>query len=420
MVVPGVTQPVTVPPQPPPVAVEPPATLRVLCPNGHELFAEADQVGRKLRCPACKIVMVIPGAPPSQVTATPPPLPPPVVEEPPEALRVLCPNGHELHATPDQIGRKIRCPACKVVMVVPDPNPQVSANPLPKVRRPPVTEELFEEHEPLEEDEGPRQPGGLKKRQRMARVNLGLAFHFWKVFCLLAAVSFMLIAEILARIALFRARVSANLGDVQGAAEAFRSAVPFLMTLLMILGIVLLVAMVAITVLGFVGSLFCLWIPKKARSARPLIIASFALDCAAFALVVVAVLMYVSAGARAAGGLEFSGGSIEAGLVLEILSKALAFVAWILFMLFLSAVAYYLHDSGTGDEAKEVMVLGIVVGFGGAVILTVLLVALMRVPQVNDVVQGIGQLVWMIWMIRILFRSLQLISTLRAEVSRRS
>src|SRR5262245_56852741 len=54
------------------------------------------------------------------------------------SIRGLCPNNHELIVEPAHIGRKVRCPACKVVMVVPDPNlGAVAPGPVPPRPGPP-------------------------------------------------------------------------------------------------------------------------------------------------------------------------------------------------------------------------------------------------------------------------------------------
>jgi hypothetical protein len=67
-------------------------SLRLICPNGHELIVEAAHIGRKVRCPACKVVMLVPdpnaaAAPPPPRPPAPPPVPPTAVRQPPPRRR---------------------------------------------------------------------------------------------------------------------------------------------------------------------------------------------------------------------------------------------------------------------------------------------------------------------------------------------
>src|SRR5688572_870597 len=45
--------------------------IRMLCPNGHELITEDQYAGRKVRCPHCQVMLVVP-APAAKVPAAPP------------------------------------------------------------------------------------------------------------------------------------------------------------------------------------------------------------------------------------------------------------------------------------------------------------------------------------------------------------
>src|SRR6516164_5747708 len=45
--------------------------IRMLCPNGHELVTEDQWAGRKVRCPHCQLVLIVPTAPsPPQAAIT--------------------------------------------------------------------------------------------------------------------------------------------------------------------------------------------------------------------------------------------------------------------------------------------------------------------------------------------------------------
>src|SRR5262249_51063915 len=162
----------------------------------------------------------------------------------------------------------------------------------------------------------------------------------FRVLCFLLTILLNLIGNIIAQFVLAGAGANAGAGDM-GAA---RGAAGFGILILMIMGLATLLCMVATPVLGFVGSLLCLWGPQKSRG-KPLIIVSFALDCAAFGLVLLGVIMSVASGASLAG----MGSMREAAgvaLVASLLSPLLMFAAWILFMLFLRAVALYFRDEG--------------------------------------------------------------------------
>jgi hypothetical protein len=250
----------------------------------------------------------------------------------------------------------------------------------------------------------------------MERANLGLAFHFWKVLCFLVAMGVLLACRIILGFVFTAADASIRMGNPAQAMETAAGFASFAMTLLTGLGIVLLITMLVTPILGFVGSLLCLWVPKKSREARPLIWVSFGLDSAAIGLMLVSIVLQLGSGIGFRGGLIGSG---EEGAVLSLLSVVLAFAAWILFMLFLRALSYYMRDNGTGDEAMEIMILGIIVGVGGLVGFVILGVALQRVPEVGRIVLGIGSFVWMIAMIRVLLRAANLISTIRAQINRR-
>src|SRR5262245_41273629 len=226
-------------------------------------------------------------------------------------IQVQCPNGHVLVAEEAHIGRKVRCPACRVVMIVPDPNPQVSARPpaprapvpqppAPRAqrRRPdpepvyeePPAEEVYDEPPP-EEERRPR--GGMKTRQRMRLANVGLAFHYAKILCALVAIVIGLLMIVLTPLLL----ASGSMGVVR---------------LLQVMSCIAMILMGVTPLLGGTGSLLCFWVPAKSRS-KVLVIVSFSLEAGFIAMLIVSYLVALG-GAATAGDDMMRGRGPSAGL----------------------------------------------------------------------------------------------------------
>lgn len=135
--------------------------FQFMCPQGHLLEGHESQMGQQVQCPVCGTLLIVPVVGPQPQSAAPPqynapasagwPAPPgpavyqqpaaPVAEpevfpgiqetatapaeptpeptpepepEPaePQIVRILCPNGHELHTPMDMIGMQAACPEC--------------------------------------------------------------------------------------------------------------------------------------------------------------------------------------------------------------------------------------------------------------------------------------------------------------------
>jgi len=52
------------------------------------------------------------------------------------AIRMLCPSGHELVMEDQDAGREIRCPQCKLLVVVPNPQAASTSQPSSPRSRP--------------------------------------------------------------------------------------------------------------------------------------------------------------------------------------------------------------------------------------------------------------------------------------------
>ncbi len=136
--------------------------FQFMCPQGHLLEGHESQMGQQVHCPLCGTLLIVPvvgpqapaattaapeypppsrghgGWPTPPGTSPPAPEPPPLlvqetfpaVQEPspapaaepepapepepeePKTVRILCPNGHELHTPMDMIGMQAACPEC--------------------------------------------------------------------------------------------------------------------------------------------------------------------------------------------------------------------------------------------------------------------------------------------------------------------
>ncbi len=347
------------------------------------------------------------------------------------SFRVHCPNGHELAVEPSHIGRKIRCPACKAVMIVSDPNagkvaarppaPRQAAPPAPRQAPPPAprqaiqqtpprrrpVEEAVDEleevaevvEEPAYDEERPRKTG-MKTGPRMRLANIGLAFHYAKILCIIVA---MLINLFTALIAPF-VGIAASAGSVEGAGAG--------LGLMGILGCLALLLFGATPLLGGTGSLLCFWVPAKSGS-RVLVIVSFGLEVGGVAMLV---LGYVLAFASAAEGAIAAAGSMGVVSLLGVLASLAGFI---LFMLFLRALAYYLRDGMSAEEALRHLILFLATGFGGAVLLFVLALVLARAGRFGLIVLGICGLGWFVTMLLVFIGILKLIGTVRARINSR-
>jgi hypothetical protein len=118
-------------------------------------------------------------------------------------IRLRCPQGHELIAEDAHIGRQVRCPACGTILIVPAPQTQVSAQPLPPAPSPPQAgapayppaqqQVVFEQGED-EPEEGQRRRKKKKMRtgQAMRMANLGLGFHYAKILSMIVSTAMLM------------------------------------------------------------------------------------------------------------------------------------------------------------------------------------------------------------------------------------
>lgn len=144
--------------------------FQFMCPQGHLLEGHESQMGQQVQCPICGTLLIIPTVGPTPAETVPPgyappehhapsyappeyhppgyapsgfapplaapetvpaeteqptaaaegfapdeqpaPAEEPAKEELPETIRILCPNGHELHTPREMVGMQAACPEC--------------------------------------------------------------------------------------------------------------------------------------------------------------------------------------------------------------------------------------------------------------------------------------------------------------------
>jgi hypothetical protein len=338
------------------------------------------------------------------------------------SLRLICPNGHELIVEAAYIGRKVRCPACKVVMLVPDPHAGAAAPPPPRPPAPPpplpptgvqqpqppgrrAAEPPLEQREEViveeigYDEERPRKKG-MKTRQRMRLVNIGLALHYAELLCIIVALLLYLLMLVILPVI----GVAGAAGSVEGVGAGIG--------ILQVVGCLAALLLVATPILGGTGSLLCFWVPEKAR-ARVLVIVSFGLEVGGVALMV---LGYVLALGTAASGAFEAAASL--GLV-PLLGGLVGLAGFILFMLFLRALALYLRDEMSADEAMRQLVMFLAVGLGGGVVVSVLMYVLIRTGRVGLVLMMGVWIGWLVALTFVFFAILNVIGTIRAKINSR-
>jgi hypothetical protein len=366
------------------------------------------------------------------------------------AIRMLCPNGHELVADDQDAGRQIRCPLCEVVVLVPTPQAAVTSQPAPPGGRPrkaPDEIELgqFEAEdlrflEAVEEerrrpcrgaesdggagDEGEDRPRkrrkkkkGLMSRRQLAMTSRGLGFHYAKLLTYMVALPVMVVCNLVVTI-LFASgardlvAVCAAVGMAASACVGFVS-----------------------PALGITGSTLCCWLPSRV-GGRPLVITSLTLD--GIALVFPFASIRFAVAGPAFRGFGTATDATVVALVLFTTALLWAGASLIAFVLFLRRLARLLDDVGMASEAREVIAHYVLLLIAAPVIVGTATVLLLHLGQdyasafdfacavfapqvglVESLESGIGFTfatvvgIWLVFAIKLLFRMLSLIGSLR-------
>jgi phage FluMu protein Com len=99
------------------------------CPCGKTLRVADEHAGRRVKCPACHAVGLVPQPEPQfeVVEQAPPPPPKPTPRPPafgPDGSIVFdCACGMALRVAAEQVGRRVKCPMCQAVSTVTRPKP---------------------------------------------------------------------------------------------------------------------------------------------------------------------------------------------------------------------------------------------------------------------------------------------------------
>jgi hypothetical protein len=379
---------------------------------------------------------------------------------------MLCPNGHEVVTEDQDAGRKIPCPHCKLVVTVPDPQAAITSQPAPPESRPPkapdkIDSSEFEEENlpPLEaveeerrrprrptwgperndddEDEEEDRPRKKKKkkrtkgsvsRQQLAMTSRGLGFHHAKLLTYLIALPVVIVCNL-------------------AATFVFASGARDLVACFAVVGLVASACYGFVSpALGIIGSALCCSLPSR-TGGRPLIIKSLLLDVTALIFPLVSIL--------GAASPAFSGfGTATAATVLALVLFTTAFLwtgaSLILFVLFLRRLANLLDDAGMAGmagmagEAREIpvhyllLLIAAPIIVGAAIFLLLYLgqdyasafdfACAVFAPQAGLVESRewvIGSTfatvlgIWLVFVIKLLFRMLSLIGSLRYKLRAR-
>jgi hypothetical protein len=384
--------------------------IALKCPNGHALAVAEEHAGKRVVCPTCRSILEVPASGPAV------------------SISLTCPNGHALTTPREHAGKKVKCPMCQAIAEVPStraappplPPGAYTAAPQDRIREgaPPAKAEYgdvtFEEEDrprrkrpraewEEEEDERPRKrrprreeedeydyeeddrprkiSAGMKKRQQLKLVNLGLGFHYAGLVIVLVGFLGNLCLALLGPF-VFGSLAAASLMGV--------------------LYLLLFVAVGLVTPgLWITGSILCLYVPPKS-GAFPLVLTSLVLD--GVALLLMSSLWWFL-------GLF----AMYAGLVL--------IASWILFLLFLRTLATYLREHGCANEAMQLVYffVALVVGIIVFVLVVFLLGFLVgaRAPWLLVVVMLIGGITLLVFEIKFLLRNLGLIGELRQAITTR-
>jgi hypothetical protein len=350
------------------------------------------------------------------------------------AIRMLCPNGHELVTEDQHAGRKIRCPHCQLILIVPSPQIAITSQPAPPRSQPQEDPEeidlgQYEEDVPALEaiEEGPPRPRqrpareygddyeeeedrprrkkkkkGSMSRHQLSMTSLGLGFHYAKLLTYLIAMNVTFACNIL--------MARAAVGGEGGSFALLRA-----------------VSMAAAVVfnwvgptLGITGSILCCWVPAK-TGGKPMIITSLALDVVAFVLPIISL---ISAGASVAlGGFAAAASAFALVLVLLAIAAACTLTSFVLFILFLRQLAFFLDDSGMADEAMGIVIHYILLLITPLVTVTLLLMLVFFISRdfasslfancIFLLVMAVAIIAWLVFVIKLMFRILNLIGSLR-------
>src|SRR5262249_25218116 len=180
-----------------------------------------------------------------------------------------------------------------------------------------------------------------------------LPFLSARILCLVVALLLILFVFVLAPVV-----------GIAGAAGSFEGASAGL-GIMQAAGCLSNLLMLATPLLGGTGSLLCFWVPEKAQ-ARVLVIVSFGLEVGGAGVMVLGFVLALTSGGS---GSLTAAGSFS---LMPLLGGLVSLAGFILFMLFLRALAVYLRDEMSADEAVRQLIMFLAVVVGGGLVMFIL------------------------------------------------
>jgi hypothetical protein len=294
-------------------------------------------------------------------------------------MHIRCPNDHVLEAPESHAGKRVQCPACKAIIVVPapvaDPPPvmvaRVVKEPPGEARATPVAE-YEDEHWP---------DARAAQREALLKVKTGLGYHVIKIYVAVVG-AFVLVIAFFVWGAMLVHEGRKDPGRFLNArkGEVVRMSMP-LVALLVLYDL-------GVGALGLIGSAHCTFIPKQSM-ARPSIMAALVADT-----VLVVVGLFAA----------FYQMSFGRSPVLEWLVLFARITSYFAFFIFLRRLAFYKKKRWLADEAFSVMWFAFaVVGayLAGSFLMAGFRAELRQSADLFTLAIGLGMLsVLAIWLIR--------------------
>lgn len=300
-------------------------------------------------------------------------------------MQIQCPQGHLLEVPEAHAGKKVQCPACQTIMVVP----------FPPAGRPRMAELVDEPRRASRDDDRSRRGGRYDdepeeevdefdderaaRREGLLKVRTGLGFHLAKVYvAIIGAILLVVLGFVMA--GQLANQAQGNPRGFGGAAQVLGKAMP-----LIVLGVIY---RLLVSGLGFVGSIFCLAAPARS-GAKGFIIAAIVCD-------VVALLIGLGVEFMQPGQTETAAMGWAAILV--------SVAGFFCFFQFLRKIAEFKKKRWLADQTSSVMwfaVIIVVSAIVGGIVAAVLVAAAGPVGGLLLAILFIGVIIaGLIWLIR--------------------
>jgi hypothetical protein len=312
-------------------------------------------------------------------------------------IHTQCPNGHALTTGDAQAGKTIQCPRCQAVVAVP------ALLTVPPGATPPTAAAETDEYQVIEPAPAPPDVKVRPMAGPLRWVRLGLGFHYAKLLTILIGILLAMVGLILAAFT-----------DMNVVGIGAR---------LVVIAAWLDVSFGA-PVLGLVGSLLCCRVPCQTRG-RPLIVTALALETAALAVPILLLVVGDGAAALRADGAGTNARTVALGQVAPVCTL----VGFVLFMLFLRRLAFFLEAPGAAEEAVTIIYRYLLLYVVAPVALAGLALAALTISSPGNLVALVGvcvldlvvlaaAVVWVIYSLSLMFRTLNLIGSLRQALRR--